>query len=173
LENLSPDYDTSFHPECASAAAEAVRFVESVLQSRPAWCSLLGVSGAGKTMLSKAANHYLRGRGMKSRFIRWITIVDYMRKGDFGVIDFVCDAPIAFIDDIGAGYETEMSKAKILEIAERRTGKSTFWTSNLTAEQIAEQIDVRVASRMVRGNNRIFQFMECPDWSLQNYNQNP
>lgn len=120
-------------------------------------------------MLSRAAKNYLSDRGHKTAFLKWITIVDYMRKGDYGVVDHLCDAKVAFIDDIGAGYETALSKAKILEIAERRTGKATFWTSNLTAQQIADQIDVRVASRMVRDGNRVFEFTECPDWSIENY----
>jgi DNA replication protein DnaC len=171
LENVAPDYDVSFHPECAAAAAEALRFLEAVLSGGGEWCSLLGVSGVGKSFLSRAAYRYLhlREQGRKVKFLKWITIVDYMRRGDFGVIDHICDARIAFIDDIGAGYETALSKAKILEIAERRTGKPTFWTSNLTLSQIADQIDVRVASRMVRGGSRVFEFSECPDWSLANY----
>jgi DNA replication protein DnaC len=171
LGNVEPMYDASFHPECAGAAQEVIRFIESAIAGDRKWCALVGVSGVGKTMLSRAAYRYVTQRGLRSRFLKWITIVDYMRKGDFGVIDHVCDARVAFIDDIGAGYETAMSKAKILEIAERRTGKATFWTSNLTAQQIAEQIDVRVASRMVRDGNRVFEFAECPDWSLENYSK--
>lgn len=120
-------------------------------------------------MLSRAACRYLSDHGKRARFLRWITIVDYMRRGDYGVIDHVCSAEVAFIDDIGAGYETALSKAKILEIAERRTGKPTFWTANLAVQQIADQIDVRVASRMVRDGNRVFQFADCPDWSIANY----
>lgn len=120
-------------------------------------------------MLARAACRYLSDHGKRARFLRWITIVDYMRKGDYGVIDHVCSAEVAFIDDIGAGYETALSRSKILEIAERRTGKPTFWTTNLTAQQIADQIDVRVASRMVRDGNRVFQFSTCPDWSIVNY----
>jgi DNA replication protein DnaC len=169
LENFAPGYDASFHPECRTAAAEVIRFIESTMSGGKQWCALVGVSGVGKTMLARAANQYLSEHGKNARFLRWITIVDYMRKGDYGVIDHVCEAKVAFIDDIGAGYETALSKAKILEIAERRTGKPTFWTSNLTAQQIADQIDVRVASRMVRDGNRVFQFSECLDWSILNY----
>lgn len=169
LESFAPDYDTGFHAECSSAAQETLEFVRRVMTADPAWCALLGVSGVGKSMLARIAFRYLSNHGRPAKFLKWITIVDYMRKGDFGVIDHICDAGVAFIDDIGASYETAMSKAKILEIAERRTGKATFWTSNLTAQQIADQIDVRVASRMVRGGNRVFQFTECPDWSLVNY----
>ena len=102
-------------------------------------------------------------------FIRWITVCDYMRKGDFGVLDAMAQSSLLIVDDIGADYETSLSKAKIYSLAERRFNKPTLFTSNLTLDQIGEQIDVRVASRMVRDNNRVVTFAECPDWSVANY----
>ena len=169
LESVCPNYDASFHPESAGAVSAVLTFLDSTNAGDGKWCALTGVSGVGKTMLARSAHQFLKKRGIRSNFLRWITIVDYMRRGDFGVIDHVCDAQVAFIDDIGAAYESALSKAKILEIAERRMGKATFWTSNLTLQQIAEQVDVRVASRMVRDGNRVFEFRDCPDWSLANY----
>lgn len=169
LESVCPNYDPSFHSESAGAVSAVLTFLDSTNAADGKWCALTGVSGVGKTMLARSSHKYLKSRGVESRFMRWITIVDYMRRGDYGVIDHICDAKVLFVDDIGAGYETALSKAKILEIAERRMGKATFWTSNLTLQQIAEQVDVRVASRMVRDGNRVFEFRDCPDWSLANY----
>lgn len=169
---ISPfaSYDASFHPECDTARKEAEAFLCDLEENRYRWLSLLGNSGAGKTMLTRIMRRYVREHTAKNgMFIRWMTACDYMRKGDFGVIDAMAGADVLFCDDIGAAYETDLSKKKILEVAERRTGKATVFTSNLLLQQIGETIDVRVASRMLRDGSRVVQFKECPDYAVLNY----
>ena len=163
-------YNVGHHPECQDAVNECDAFLCDLVASRGRWISLLGKSGVGKTMLSRIMRRFVRtSTNRKGMFIRWITACDYMRKGDFGVIDAMADADVLFCDDIGAAYETDLSKKKILEIAERRTQKPTVFTSNLDLEGIGREIDVRVASRMLRDGSRIAQFKECPDYALANY----
>jgi len=167
---LFASYDVSFHPECQSAIEEATAFLESIQSQRGVWLSLLGKSGVGKTMISRIIRNYVgENTRLSSRFIKWTTAVDYMRKGDYGVIDEMKRIEVLFVDDIGAAYETQLSKAKIEEIADYRLGKPTLWTSNLSLEDVAAEIDVRVSSRMVRDGNRVVQFKDCPDWSVANY----
>ena len=163
-------YDTTFHPECVKARNETAKFMASVQNGTGAWLSLLGGSGVGKTFLARLVRNWSKAEGISGgMFIRWVTVCDYMRKGDYGVLDAMADASVLIVDDIGADYETELSKSKIYVIAERRLRKPTLFTSNLNLEQIGNQIDVRVASRLVRENNRVVTFGDCPDWSVSNY----
>lgn len=169
-EAIFSSYDASQHSECANAVSECDAFLIDLLNGVNRWISLLGNSGVGKTMLSRIMRRYVRTSTNKNgMFIRWITACDYMRKGDFGVIDAMADADVLFCDDIGAAYETDLSKKKILEVAERRTQKPTVFTSNLDLEGVGREIDVRVASRMLRDGSRVVQFKECPDYALANY----
>jgi len=167
---LFGSYDVSFHPECNDARKECDAFLCDLITNEPRWLSLLGNSGAGKTMLTRIMRRFVREETTKkAMFIRWMTACDYMRKGDYGVIDAMANCEILFCDDIGAAYETDLSKKKILEVAERRSGKATVFTSNLLLEGIGNEIDVRVASRMLRDGSRVMQFKECPDYALENY----
>ena len=164
------DFDQEFHPECGVAAIEVQRFVNACIEDQPTWLTLLGKSGVGKTMLARGISNYLRDEyRMEIDFIRWITVCNYMREGNYGVFDWMAERRRLIIDDIGASHETPLSKAKICELAERRLGKPTIWTSNFLLENIASAIDARVASRMVRVGNRVVQFRECPDWGLHHY----
>lgn len=154
------------HPECAKALREAQDFANRFDNRDPEgrWISFLGPSGRGKTHLAKALAAHIGAKPW-----RWMRVLDYLRRGDFGVIHHLCDMPALVLDDIGAAYETEMSRSKIGEIAERRIGKWTVWTSNYLLGGIAAEIDNRVASRMVRDGCRVVSFKEAPDWSLANY----
>lgn len=161
------NFDPSHHSEAESALAEALAFVSDTRNGKGRWLSLLGSSGVGKTHLARGIREEFPGS--KNKFIRWITVCDYMRSGDFGVLDAMADAAVLICDDIGAAYETDLSRAKIYELAERRINKPTVFTSNLDLQQVAKEIDSRVASRMVRDGSRVVQFRDCPDWAIANY----
>jgi len=164
------DYDGNFHADCAKAKRETMQFMHNVKNGSGQWLTLLGGSGVGKTFLARLVRNWSQTEGIHgAMFIRWITVCDYMRKGDFGVLDAMAECSLLIVDDIGADYETALSKAKIYVLAERRFNKPTLFTSNLTLDQIGDQIDVRVASRLVRDNNRVVTFSDCPDWSVANY----
>jgi DNA replication protein DnaC len=70
------------------------------------------------------------------------------------------------IDDIGAEHGSEYGTQKLLELLDRRAGKWTFITSNLTMERFAE-LDNRIASRLIRGHNRVLQIV-TQDYALRN-----
>ena len=160
-------FDQSHHSEAAFALQEALSFVADTRAGRGRWLSLLGSSGVGKTHLARGIREEFPGR--RNKFIRWITVCDYMRSGDFGVLDAMAEAHVLICDDIGAAYETDLSRAKIYELAERRINKPTVFTSNLDLQGVAKEVDSRVASRMVRDGSRVVQFRDCPDWALANY----
>lgn len=142
----------------ARALSEAQAFAsELALGAEPRWLTLLGPSGLGKTHLCRRIIRYhrraLRGRGGASGRMPWVDMLDYLRNRQFGVAHDVCNDFLVCLDDIGAGHETDFGRAKLYEILERRMGKWTLITANLTFGEIG-RIDARIASRLIRGENR-------------------
>lgn len=146
--------------------------------------SLLGNCGAGKTQIATALYKRFRCRtvgkpdphsstGKREQLQRkqkftWVYITKTLREGDFGIIDYICDdLDLLVIDDLGAAYDSDLTRAKVSEIAERRIHKPTIWTSNLFLDQIADQIDMRVSSRMMRHGSVVVAFEDTIDWNLQ------
>ena len=89
-----------------------------------------------------------------------------MRDGHHNYAAELARESLLVIDDIGAEHGSEYGSQKLLEVLDKRLGKWTFITSNLTMERFAE-IDRRIASRLVRDNNQV---LECvtTDYALRN-----
>lgn len=157
-------YIETRHEECAEAATLVRRWIDDAINHREPWhLTLLGKSGCGKTHLAAAAKSAIKG----ARFRRWFRILAAIRDGQPGVPALMESFPVLCIDDIGASYDTDFSKALAVEIAERRLGKFTLWTANGSARGLADTFDARLVSRMKRGNNQIFTFRTCRDFALE------
>lgn len=131
------------------------------------WLSLLGPSGRGKTHLAERIKLWRDTCGGAAFFYKWIDLVDRFRADHDAIARFAarCDeTAIMVIDDIGSGHETAFANSILATIAERRLGRPTVWTSNLSLEGIA-QIDARIASRMRRNGSEIFTFKATPDFN--------
>lgn len=90
-----------------------------------------------------------------------------MLSGAWDVAQSIISPPLVIIDDIEpsrtAGVTDELAR-----IIERRIGKWTVYTSNLSLEQIGEQIDVRVASRLLRPIGRsVVVEIKTKDYALR------
>lgn len=158
------------HPEQRQALAETMRFCADMENGRRRWLTLLGRSGRGKTHLARCVEVWRRSQRAGTTFYRWIDLVTDFRHDREEIYRFYkrCDMPrLMIVDDIGAGYETEFSAGVLTEIAERRLGMATLFTSNMGMEDIA-RLDSRIASRMIRNGGEVFTFRETPDYSLSN-----
>ena len=169
--------------ELRRAAEYALEFL-SRSHSEPIWLSLIGNTGVGKTHLAQeikrtwrrleirkrcpnSASGWRVTRG-KRQFFAWPYITNKIRQGDFGIIDYVCDEiDFLVIDDLGVGYQSELTTAKLGEIADRRLRKPTIITANLSLEEISDKLDPRIASRMIRGGSLVVDFQQTQDWSLR------
>ena len=156
---------------------------------------MLGRSGDGKTFLAQLIDRFVRDKGGWYRFqapagevirfhrvmwVNWRTACAEMRCGDFSRIEELCLDPkknqenkdnavwFAVIDDLGAADEAE--KAYLLgaldRVADCRLGQWTVFTSNLTLDQIGARLDPRIASRMLRGGNRVVE-LDTEDYNLR------
>ena len=89
-----------------------------------------------------------------------------VRQEGYGYINKASEVDILFLDDLGAEYKTDYGLSALNEILNRRLGKWTFITSNLSPHYIYNDFDGRIASRMMRGNNVIIQ-TDAIDYNLR------
>lgn len=152
----------------------AIRFTSAMqLNEDRHWLTLLGASGIGKTHLAKRILAFWREKAgwwdltapggkvpqlKESRFISWVAFMDRRKSGDYDELNRIAALPFLVIDDIGADRDTSgFSRATIDRLANERLGKWTVFTSNLFKRQIAETIDVRLTSRMIRNDNVVIE----------------
>ena len=156
-------YNLGAHEECSKAGEIVSKWVADIKSGQEPWnLCLLGPSGVGKTHLARAAC-----RSVSGAFRQWFRILGAIRDGHPGIPAQMEKERVLCIDDLGAGYDTDFSKALAAEMAERRVRKFTLWTSNLTPEALAREFDTRLVSRLIRGKNQVFSFKDCGDYSLR------
>lgn len=165
-------FEESVHPEVFAMHREAQWFVNDVLnKQRPRrWLSLLGASGVGKTHLGKAIIDVLK-KELKHLLVQWWPwqeVVTMYRNGEYGIVEHLVHNPhVLLLDDIGAENITNPVRAMLTRIADGRLEKWTIWTSNLLSDHIGTEIDVRIASRMYRGDNVVCEVEKAPDYCYE------
>jgi DNA replication protein DnaC len=128
---------------------------------RGRWLTFLGKSGAGKTMLARGITRRLNGH-----FARWTTVCNSLKEGEFRLFHDFCHEPVVCLDDIGSEQKSEFVNAKLYEFMSNREKRWTIITANLSLEAISEQMETRIASRMIRNNSKIVD-ADVPDWNLR------
>lgn len=148
------------------------------------WLTLLGPPATGKTMLarfcSKFFNRYLDGlkderfdptkevRYRRGGFKAWGNVMRDMVEGDYSGIRNLRDDWFVCLDDIGAEYsrQLELSASKLYEVLNARQNLFTIVTANMTLQQINEQMDARIASRLLR-NGSVVVDVTAADFNLR------
>lgn len=72
-------------------------------------------------------------------------------ESEFDIKRKLNDADYAFFDDVGVTEPTEAKRGAFEEIINIRQGKPTIYSSNKTAEEMADIYDMRVVSRLFSG----------------------
>ena len=98
--------------------------------------------------------------------INWPKFVRRIRKGDFEAIEGVIEADLLFLDDLGFEYQSDYVNAALSEICNQRLGRWTFITANMSLAGISNKVDIRAASRIIRGNNVVVE-TDTVDYALR------
>jgi DNA replication protein DnaC len=164
--------------ELLDAAKDFIR--DMALGTAPRWLSFLGRSGTGKTHLARSINRFFKAEAAtyielttgahfsrRGGFIGWRKVVDHLRNGDYGIMDVVCNDWFVALDDIGAERASDFSLSKLDQVIDARLGKWTVITCNFSRQEIAEHMDVRIASRLGRGKNVIVDDICVRDYSTR------
>jgi DNA replication protein DnaC len=188
------EFQTFGDPQLEKMKSEAASFLDDILNDRtPRWLSLLGTSGAGKTMLAKIIAAVFRdskhmqinwpatkatqtpstphGRFIRYRggLINWGNAINNrMLKGEYDFLEDMRDYHFFAIDDIASEYERHrgLSASKLYNVFEARLKKWTVITANLSLEQIGTVLDARIASRMIRDGGAVVD-VNVPDFNLR------
>jgi DNA replication protein DnaC len=168
----------------------AIQFCRDMASSsvRAYWLVLLGSSGAGKTMLTKAISAFFNrhldllidetvpgtseGRAAYRRrggFLSWERCCRKMIEDfDFGFVPQASDDWLVCLDDIGTEYERqkELSTSKLFSILCGRERRWTVITANLSIDAIQSRLDTRIASRMLRHGAVVID-VDVPDFNLR------
>ena len=82
-------------------------------------------------------------------------------------MDDLFDVELLVIDDLLSAHDPRGFLSSIAsDLAERRLGKWTIFTSNFLLDQIAKK-ETRVASRMLRSGNEVIQLDNIADFNLR------
>ncbi|MDE2103531.1 MAG: hypothetical protein KGL39_40195 [Patescibacteria group bacterium] len=177
-------FETLGDSQLTEMLQEAARFILDAKEKRcvPRWLSMSGSNGAGKTYLlkrmakwansTKSFNTYTdivtNEIKYKSVFVHWPKLAKELQDGGGrGMIEEVVNTQLVFLDDICAARDkTGFITGELSSLLSRRVGKWTAITSNLSVEQIAEKVDPRVASRLIRDGNCVVE-VDVPDYWLR------
>lgn len=175
------NFATLEDPQLTKMRLAAIEFAwHMVGRGTPRWLTLLGTSGAGKTMLARIITDiFMIGlygqveyesptiiRRYQGGFITWNRLSNLLREGEFRMFDDICDHQFVVLDDIGSEHPSPFTNAKLYEFMNRSLGKWRVITGNLPLEQVAERLDNRIASRMIRDGNVVVD-VDVMDWSAR------
>jgi DNA replication protein DnaC len=151
------------------------------------WLTLTGDVGCGKTTLVeevfKHASKFNPGnaslwvhsgpeyseKGRRPRCV-WLHVSEFaerLRAGEYDLPERLAVDYLVAIDDIGANRDTTAFVSDgLYRLANVRLGKWTLFTTNLSLQDIATQIDRRFASRMLRDRNVTVK-ITAPDYAAR------
>ncbi len=163
-------------------------FAAGINYVAPYWLTICGHSGIGKTYLAEAVRQQFldqnrfekptpypmealeRNRivGNTEWFCEWRKFSDNIRSGGYErLVEDAIDEWFLIIDDFGAERDpTGFVAAASDRILNGRRGKWTLITTNLSLKDIGERMDIRIASRLIRGANKVIE-VEAQDYALK------
>lgn len=172
-------FETLGDPHLETLLMATVGFCFNLDDERtPHWQTFLGATGNGKTYLARQIYQFAKRHpaprsavpsrtkypweslidGMRVQWVDWRKLCDDLNNGQWHRVDEICDAWFVVLDDIGTEYDPKgMLKNKLDRILNSRLGMWTVITSNLFYDQIATQLDVRIASRMKRSGSVVVE----------------
>lgn len=181
--------------ESLRAAANACTDLVAAMErgDEPHWLTLTGVNGCGKTMLMKQVFEqavrvnpgnpvlnpiwppnwetskrkiYEGGRP----YCLWIDerrLSARLRGGEYRLIDSFRSDFFVAMDEVGVERDpTNFISNALGEFCEARLGHWGMFATNLTLQEIAERMDARIASRLIRDRNRVVS-ITAGDYALR------
>lgn len=159
------------HPAVRKAKEAAVAWCKSVRRGGAYWLTLYGPSGTGKTLLARHARVYLRQNGIDCQLWNWNCCFARLADRRDALLQHLCRLPALVLDDFGAGFTAtpraaELHAALAYELMEERGTRPTFLTTNLSPHHIAETLDSRLASRLLRNGAVLVDLSDATDFNL-------
>lgn len=161
----------------------------------PHWLTLTGCPGCGKTMLAlqlmaqaervnpgNPANNPIWPPNWAASGARsyddlprrprtvWFDSASFarrLRNGEYDLPEYLRDDFCVVFDDLGAARDrTDFVADALYRLANVRMNRWMIWTTNLTLSEMAERLDDRIASRLIRDDNVLVQ-IKARDYALK------
>lgn len=160
--------------ECASF------IMDMKSNAKPRWLSFLGNSGTGKSFLARRVWRWYELNGkwfeepttgtplVKSgQFCVWPNFLNECRQGDHSrKADLITDH-LVILDEVGADNDKSgFSRETLFNVLNARVDKWTVITSNMPLKEIADRLDARIASRLIRDRNKVVT-VKATDYALR------
>lgn len=181
----------AYHPDLAQARDSAARYVADMAQGvEPYWLTFCGLPGTGKTMLARqiyeqakiinpgshakapvwyAGQDIFRDENRRPLCV-WLDaakFADRMKRGEFDLPESFGPDFLVVFDDLGASRDkTDFIPEAVYRLSNLRARRWMVWTTNLRPNEIAERMDPRIASRLIRGENKLIT-LRCGDYALK------
>lgn len=178
-QQVKPFNTEGVHPSVVEAYNTVKNWLRAIKLKVPAFSlALTGRSGCGKTHLATNAAATLKAQGTSCGFYYYPELLELYRADKAHTLHMLQGFKALVLDDVGAEnisgeYSRGFSAAALCEILEKRLGKWTLITTNLTTTEIAQVYNARVASRLIRNGGRTVDMFAAQDYSLLNPNPNP
>ncbi len=91
-----------------------------------------------------------------------------MGRGEWDLPEYLRADYLVAVDDVGRSRDTaNMTFADgLCRLADQRLGHWMIWTTNLTLAEIGNRLDARIASRLIRDDNRLVT-IKASDYALR------
>jgi len=180
-------------PEKESRTGEikAIGDVQASTSARiePFWLTLSGPNGCGKTYLANALGQYAQAVSPYGSMLAWydrdkkddndrrprvvwfdeVNFIKRCREGEYDLPEYLGRDWFVIIDDLGASRDkTGFAADMLFRLCNARVGKFTLFTTNLDLPQIADRIDVRITSRLIRDANKFIR-IKAGDYAMRRH----
>lgn len=106
--------------------------------------------------------------GNTGQFCSWRKTCSDLKQGDYGLIDDLSEDWLVVLDDIGTAHDPSgFITASLDRILNSRLRKWTVITCNFLLKDIAERMDVRIASRMLRDDSVVVELDGVLDFNTR------
>jgi len=192
LSGWKPTFN-AYEESLRDASEMARKLVEDMERGvDPYWLTLSGTAGCGKTLLARQifeqakrinpgnpannpiwppdwqtnGEHRYAGRRPYCLYFDERDLAARMRAGEYDLVNELRDDYLVVIDELGVTRDPSNFVAScIAELGQKRLGRWTIWATNFTMSEIAQRIDERIASRLVRDGNVLVQ-IKAGDYAL-------
>ncbi len=153
---------------------EAYRIAFDFAKNPEGWLVFMGETGCGKTHLAAAIVNYRYEAGKSALFVVVLEFLDHLRstfspesKVSYDqLFESVKTAPLLVLDDFGEQSTTPWAKEKLYQVLNYRYNAQlpTVVTTRYTLDEIIEQFDSSVSSRLVDKNVSVPFGITAPDY---------
>lgn len=136
-------------PKELAAYHQAWQFIDnfSLKKKQNQTLIFMGGTGTGKSYLSYCIAKELKDRGYTTLFIDIVELLAKLRstyndksgESEHDIMTAIAEVDLLVLDDVGANKPSVWANEKLFDITNKRSGKNTIYTTNLTPDELKNE----------------------------------